>query len=167
FGKEIGPKSSNNVDEGITFDYQHFKILILDGAHVRLALILDTVPTETLRINGKAFLGYFESMYDVANWKGNLDIFTNVDNVIEQAFEITLVYPLVVNKDKDAKGLKSKLGRALHEVGMAVQEEKNVFYLATLVNYAKAGRKESEDHVLAEIYNLKKDGYFTFFSPDS
>jgi hypothetical protein len=168
FGKEVGgdrgaPKKESG--ESIVFDYQDFKILLQEGAQVRLALILNGPPTDGLKDRSKQFIAAFEGTYDLQNWRGNLDIFSGIDSFIEQAFEITLIYPLVVNPKMAKKDIKSGLGKALYEVGEAVQKEKQAFYLATLLTYAQAGRKESQDQVLGEIYQLKKQGFLTFYNP--
>ncbi len=168
FGKEVGgdrgaPKKTSG--EGIVFDYQDFKILIQEGSQVRLALILNGPPTDGLKDRAKQFITAFEGSYDMQNWRGNLDIFSGIDSFIEQAFEITLIYPLVVNPKMDKKDIKTGLGKALYEVGEAVQKEKQAFYLATLLTFAQAGRKESQDQVLGEIYQLKKQGFLTFYNP--
>ncbi|MBN2151213.1 MAG: hypothetical protein JW839_07210, partial [Candidatus Lokiarchaeota archaeon] len=157
FGKEVGGDrgvSKKASGDSIVFDYQDFKILLQEGSSVRLALILNGPPTDGLKDRAKQFITAFEGSYDLQNWRGNLDIFNSVDNFIEQAFEITLIYPLVVNPKRTKKEIKSGLGRALYEVGEAVQKEKQAFYLASLLTFAQAGRKESQDQVLGEIYQL-------------
>src|SRR5271157_784665 len=168
FGKEVGGKgTSAKAGEGVVFDYQDFKILLQEGRFSQVAIILNGVPSDNLRLRAKAFIDGFEQAYDLQNWRGNLDYFEGVDNYIEKAFEITLIYPLIVNQRKSKKEIKTGLGKALFEVGEAVQKEKQTFYLSTLLNYAQAGRKESQDHVLAEIYRLKREGFFTFYSPQA
>ncbi|MHA1999925.1 MAG: hypothetical protein ACTSU9_17575, partial [Promethearchaeota archaeon] len=165
FGKEIGPRKESKEGDGMIFDYQNFKILIRDGKYVRVALILDGVPTDNLKQNMAQFIQAFENRYKLAEWRGNLAEFTNVDVLIENAFEITLIYPLVISKGMGKKDIKSDLGKNLFEVAEAVQAEKQAFYLSTLLNYAQAGRKESQEHVLSEIYHLKKNGAFTIYHP--
>ncbi|NMC05171.1 MAG: hypothetical protein GYA24_08170 [Candidatus Lokiarchaeota archaeon] len=171
FGKEVGgdrgAPSKTAGGDAIVFDYQDFKILLQEGAQVRLALILNGPPTESLKDRARQFISTFEGTYDMQNWRGSLDIFNGVDSYIEQSFEITLIYPLVVNTKKLKKDIKSGLGKALYEVGQAVQKEKQAFYLATLVNFAQAGRKESQDQVLGEIYQLKKQGFLTLYNPQA
>ncbi|MHA1891309.1 MAG: hypothetical protein ACTSYS_09990 [Promethearchaeota archaeon] len=165
FGKEVGPKSVNKKDvaNGMIFDYQNFKILVQDGNNVRVALILDGIPTDNLKRNVKQFIDAFESRYKLDAWKGNLEIFRNVDILIENAFEITLIYPLIINPSIQKREIKSSLGKALYEVALAVQKEKQAFYLSTLLNYAQAGRKESQNQVLSEIYHLKKQKVFQIY----
>lgn len=166
FGKEIGPKSSE-ARSSIVFDYQDFKILLQDGDKVRVALFLAGPPTDHLRANAARFVSLFETRYQMDAWSGNLRMFSDVDNILEEAFEITLIYPWVVNDRRDKSEIKTRLGRALVEVGQAVQREKQAFFLTSLVQFAQAGRRESQDQVLAEIYRLKKAGFFTFYSPDA
>nr|MDO8112130.1 hypothetical protein [Candidatus Sigynarchaeota archaeon] len=115
FGKEVGGRgtSDKNTKEGIVFDYQDFKILLQEGNNIRLALILNGVPTENLKAKAEQFISTFEVEYNLQDWRGNLDAFAGVDNFIEQAFEITLIYPLVVNAKKTKKQVKSGLGKAL------------------------------------------------------
>ncbi|MBD3186277.1 hypothetical protein GF325_05570 [Candidatus Bathyarchaeota archaeon] len=167
FSKEVGPRKPgmDREKKTILFDYENFKILIQDGLHVRIALILDGVPTDNVREKLQSFTEAFESRYNLQKWRGNLQEFANVDVLIENAFEITMVYPLVVNPDIQKSDIKSGLGKALFEVAEAVQEEKQAFYMSSLLNYAQAGRKESQNHVLSEIYHLKKQGAFRIYHP--
>ena len=166
FGKEVGNKNKKeSVGEAIIFDYQDFKILMMDGRYSRVALILDGVPTESLKDRLQSFINLFESSYPLENWKGNVSIFKDIDNLIESAFKITLIYPLVISKEADPANIKSNLQKALFEVAEAVQQEKQAFYLSTLVAFAQAGRKESQSHVLSAIYQLKQANIFTFYTP--
>ncbi|MFX0101812.1 MAG: hypothetical protein ACFFCS_19765 [Candidatus Hodarchaeota archaeon] len=167
FGQEVGERSAKGSGDAILFDYQNFKILIQDGKQARGAIILDGVPTDNLRDNLKYFMELFEQKYELSTWKGNLNYFTGVDNLIEQAFEITLIYPLVVNPNRETKDIKSRLGKSLIEVAQATQKEKGVFYLSTLLNFAAAGRRESKNQVLSEIYHLKNQNYLTFYNPNA
>ena len=172
FGKEVsqdrnhpvtGSKSSK--DEATVFDYQDFKILIIDGTRVRCALILSMAPTDNLKQNLLKFVQMFEKQYPLEGWNGNLTVFQGVDDLIEAAFDITLIYPLVINAAMKENTPSTKLAKALMEVAKVVQAEKQMFYISTLLSFAQAGRNINRDQLLAEIYRLKKSGVFTFYTP--
>nr|MDO8114110.1 hypothetical protein [Candidatus Sigynarchaeota archaeon] len=165
FGKEVGLRGTmekKDADETTLFDYQEFKILMHQGSAVQVALILSGAPTDNLKENLKTFVRLFESRFDINAWKGNLAAFNGVDDLIEQAFEITMIYPLVVNAAKDPATIKTNLARSLLDIARAVQAEKKTFHLSTLLTYAMAGRREVPEHILAEIYWLKHENYLTF-----
>ncbi|HME54370.1 MAG TPA: hypothetical protein VKM55_19245, partial [Candidatus Lokiarchaeia archaeon] len=172
FGKEVsqdrkypGAGSKSSKDEATVFDYQDFKILIIDGTRVRCALILSMTPTDNLKQNLLKFVQMFEKQYPIESWNGNLSVFQDVDNLIEAAFDITLIYPLVINAAKKESAPSTKLAKELMEVAKVVQAEKQMFYISTLLSFAQAGRKVNRDQLLAEIYRLRKSGVFTFYTP--
>ncbi|MHA1715439.1 MAG: hypothetical protein ACTSXP_07325, partial [Promethearchaeota archaeon] len=162
FGKEIGANDEDDQKKRreIIFDYDKFKIIIQDGEYIRIALILDEQPTEFLKSKLKEFVTEFESKYALSSWKGNLTIFRDVDLLIEKVFEVSLIFPLVINPDISKTRIKSRLGKALYEIASQIQKEKGVFFIGTLLGYAQAGRRKSKEHVLSEIYQMKKAGIF-------
>jgi len=75
------------------------------------AIILDGEPTENLRSNLKYFVRTFEEKYNLESWRGNVSIFSTVDELVEAAFEISLIQPLAVHKDaKQAAGKEITTG---------------------------------------------------------
>jgi hypothetical protein len=164
FSKEIGPRGDKALkdDEAMYFDYQNFKILIVNGTNCRGAIILDGEPTENLKSNLKYFVGAFEQKYNLESWRGNVSIFSTADELVEAAFEISLIQPLAVNqkvKQTADKVIPTGLGKALFQVATSVSAEHGYFVLSTLAMYAPTSRKVSRDQVLAEIYRLKRRGF--------
>ncbi|MFX0133065.1 MAG: hypothetical protein ACFFDN_05405 [Candidatus Hodarchaeota archaeon] len=70
-------------------DHEDVKILIEWGTQVHAAIIADK-ETSDLRNNLKKFLTAFEEKYKLAikQWSGDLDIFSNIDKLIENHFGV-------------------------------------------------------------------------------
>ncbi len=164
FSKEIGPRGAKALkeDDAMYFDYQNFKILIANGNYCRGAIILDGEPTDNLKSNLKYFISTFEQKYNLESWRGNVSIFSNADELVEAAFEISLIQALAakkIAKQEAEKSIPTGLGKALFQVATSVSAEHGYFALSTLAMYAPTSKKVSKDQVLAEIYRLKKRGF--------
>ncbi|MEX2681776.1 MAG: hypothetical protein Q6373_009250 [Candidatus Sigynarchaeota archaeon] len=163
FSKEIGPRGGDALKEtdAMYFDYQNFKILIANGNFCRGAIILDGEPTENLKANLKYFIRTFEQKYNMENWRGNVAMFSDADELVEAAFEVSLLQALVAKKmtrQEAEKSIPSGLGKALFQVATSISAEQGYFALSTLAMYAPTSKKISKDQVLAEIYRLKRRG---------
>jgi len=164
FSKEIGPRGDKEQKENdaMYFDYQNFKILVANGNYCRGAIILDGEPTENLKNNLKYFINTFEQKYNLESWRGNVTMFSNADELVEAAFEISLLQALAakkMTKQEAERSIPSGLGKALFQVASSISAEQGYFALSTLAIYAPTSKKISKDQVLAEIYRLKRRGF--------
>ncbi len=145
--------------EGFEMDYYDFKIVITDGDFIRVALILDGVPSEKLKENQWLFTEHFEKRYreNLKDFTGDITPFRGADDLIEKYFNITLVYPLQLGKHYEVIKLKG-LEKALIRVAEQIQKEKKFFFVSSLLNFAMAGRKESRNEIIYTILELKSKG---------
>jgi hypothetical protein len=152
-GKELGE------GKGFEMDYYDFKIVITDGAHIRVALILDGAPSEKLKENQWAFTNEFEDKFKpvIMKFTGDIKPFKETDRLVEKYFNISLMYPLQVGKHWEVIQLNA-LEKALMEVAEQVQKEKKFFFVSTLLSFGLAGRKQSRDQIISTILNLKRKG---------
>ncbi len=155
--KKPGEKSTEG--KGFQMDYYDFKIIINDGSYVRVALILDGPPSEQLEINQKGFTQRFEARFSplIRDFSGDIRPFSETDAFVEEYFNISLLYPLQLATHWEVSKLE-KLERALLEVAQEMQKERKFFFIASLISYGIAGRKESKDQIISAIIDLKKRG---------
>ncbi len=140
-------------------DYYDFKIVIVDGATIRVALILEGTPSLKLKDNQRQFTNHFEKRYKTSleDFTGDITPFKSADDLVESYFNVTLIYPLQLGKHYGVVKLKG-LERALIEVAQEIQKEKDFFFVSSLINFALAGRKASKDEIISTILKLKEKG---------
>ncbi|MFX1527307.1 MAG: hypothetical protein ACFFB4_07015 [Promethearchaeota archaeon] len=158
FRKELS-KTPTGKSKGFEMDYYDFRIVITDGDHIRVALILERSPSDQLKENQTAFTTAFETKYQsyLERFDGDLSPFQDADSLIEKYFNISLMYPLQVASFKDVFKLKA-LEKTLIEVAEQIQKEKKFFFVSSLLSFGLAGRKESRDQIISAILSLKNKG---------
>ena len=159
FRSEIKKDSTAAEGKGFEMDYGDFKIVIIDGDYVRMALILDGTPSEKLKENQGLFTEDFERRYGklLKDFTGDITPFREANDLIEKRFNISLIYPLQLGKHYGVIKLKG-LEKALIEVGEQIQKERKFFFISSLLNFALAGRKASRDEIISAIIELKRKG---------
>ncbi len=140
-------------------DYYDFKIIINDGEVVRVALILDGIPSDKLEENHEAFTSKFEQRFrkQLDPFTGDVKPFVATEGIIERYFNISLMYPLQLGKHWEFTKL-AKLEKALVEVAEEMQKERKFFFFSTLLSYGLAGRKATRDQIISTILELKRRG---------
>ncbi|MHA1274410.1 MAG: hypothetical protein ACTSQS_13385 [Promethearchaeota archaeon] len=160
FRKEI-KKDIKESKEGKIFqlDYQDFIILITDANFIRVALILEGTPSEQLKESLWAFTNEFEKEFwpYLENFSGDIQPFRAAEDMIKIYFNTDLMYPLQLARHWEVLKL-DPLERALCEVAKEMQKERKFFFVSSLLSYGLAGRKESRDHIISAILELKRKG---------
>ena len=153
------PKDQLAKSKGFEMDYYDFKIIINDGDVIRVALILDGIPSDKLEENHEAFTNQFEQRFrkQLDPFTGDVKPFVATDNLIESNFNISLMYPLQLGKHWEFTKL-TKLEKALVEVAEEMQKERKFFFFSTLLSYGLAGRKATRDQIISTILELKRRG---------
>ncbi len=149
----------SSIGKGFEMDYYDFKIVITDGNYVRVALILDGIPSEKLKESQIAFTASFERRFEpnLKNFMGDITPFRATDDLIEKFFNVTFVYPLQLGKHYGVVKLKG-LEKDLTEVAEQIQKERKFFFVSSLLNFGLAGRKASRDEIISTIISLKRKG---------
>ncbi|MHA2123379.1 MAG: hypothetical protein ACW990_19445, partial [Promethearchaeota archaeon] len=147
------------VGKGFEMDYYDFKIVITDGDHIRVALILDGTPSVNLKESQTAFTEHFQRRFEanLKDFSGDITPFRVADDLIEKYFNVTFVYPLQLGKHYGVVKLKG-LEKALTEVAEQIQKERKFFFVSSLLNFGLAGRKASRDEIISAIISLKRKG---------
>ncbi len=159
FRSEFKKGTSDTKDKGFEMDYGDFKIVIVDGDYVRVALILDGTPSEKLKESQWLFTEGFERRYStlLTDFAGEITPFREADDLIERHFNVSLVYPLQLGKHYGVIKVKG-LEKALIEVAEQIQKERNIFFVSSLLNFALAGRKATRDEIISTIIEMKRKG---------
>ncbi len=158
FKSEI-KKSTTTIAKrpGFEMDYVDFKIVITDGAYVRVALVLEGTPSEKLKENQWLFTDKFEERFTplLKDFDGDITPFKQSDDLVEKYFNITLIYPLKLGKHYGVIKLKG-LEKDLVEMAAEIQKERKVFFISSLLNLALAARKASRDEIISTILSLRE-----------
>ncbi|MFX1553172.1 MAG: hypothetical protein ACFFBV_04530 [Promethearchaeota archaeon] len=159
FRSEIKKGSIDEKGKGFEMDYGDFKIVITDGNYVRVALILDDIPSEKLKENQWLFTEDFERRYGslLTDFTGDITPFREADSLVERHFNVSLIYPLQLGKHYGVIKLKG-LEKTLIEVAEQIQKERKLFFISSLLNFALAGTKASRDEIISTIIDLKTKG---------
>jgi len=153
------PKDQLAKSKGFEMDYYDFKIIINDGEVVRVALILDGIPSDKLEENHEAFTSKFEQRFrkQLDPFTGDVKPFVATNSIIESYFNLSLMYPLQLGKHWEFVKF-NKLENALVEVAVEMQKERKFFFFSSLLSYGLAGRKATRDQIISTILNLKRRG---------
>ena len=147
------------TSKGFEMDYYDLKIVIMDRDFIRVALILEGIPSEKLKENQWLFTEQFEKRHEeiLKNFTGDVKPFRATDDLIEKYFNITFVYPLKLGVHFGVIKLKG-LEKDLIEVAEQILKERKFFFISSLLNFALAGRKASRDEIISTIIALKRKG---------
>ncbi len=162
FKYEIKDRQSRGEEkESILLDYRDYKILLEDGEYIRCALILNSEPSDNIKISQKEFISDFEGKYrdHLANFKGELDGFRGSIELIDKHFNMAFIKPHIVNENPPAIELTSFQKRVV-SVSQTLQSDSNQFYISRLLNYLiSAMPDEPKEKIIANIYDAKRYGF--------
>jgi hypothetical protein len=110
------------------------------------------------------FTKEFEDRYQnlITSFKGDTSVFKGADKLVEKYFNISLMYPLQTNQNKDSDDLDN-LEKDLIELANEIQKEKEYFFFSDLLSFGMVGRDEPRNKVISTIINLKKENYLRSF----
>ncbi|MBD3229163.1 MAG: hypothetical protein GF329_13350 [Candidatus Lokiarchaeota archaeon] len=175
FQIDSGIKSQREIEKissGFELKYQNFIILMNEGQFIRVALILDQKPSETLRKALNQFKNTFELNYEkeLENFTGNLKVFRDkdIENLIEKIFEASLMWPHRVSEDltEDTEKDLSSLESGLLTLAFTIQKDKNFFMAPSLIDAIQEIRRESYREILYAFDNLRNKKIFIAFHVD-
>jgi len=166
----IKKQTEKNIKGGFELTYANFIILVDESEYVRVALILDQKPSETIRNTLKIFIKEFELKYANAlkSFSGYVKVFRDTNKLIEEIFETSLLWPHRVSMDitpELEKELSSFEGTVL-ALALTIQKERNFFMAPALIDAVQEVRKTSTEEILAAFDDLRKKGLFISFPLD-
>ena len=160
FKSEIKKSTTTTTERpGFEMDYVDFKIVITDGAYVRVALVLEGKASDKLKENQWSFTDNFEKRFVsvLQEFDGDITPFKQSDDLVEKYFNISLVYPLKLGRHYGIIKLKG-LEKDLIEMASEIQKERKVFFISSLLNLALAARKATRDEIISTILSLREKG---------
>ena len=148
FGKDLVWQEELNE-----ISYGEKMLLLTDGEHIRVALVLGKKASLILRKNLKKFISIFEETYanELPNWRGQLDLFRSAGTLIDEMLNTSIILPHEITYEfSSMKALKKPHSREVLKIAEQLMKEtdRNFFFIATLLN--EAAEKTNKD--TAEIF---------------
>lgn len=158
FGSEIQIKDS--ISE---MKYKENVLLFGEGDMIRVALVLNSSPSDQLKTNLNLFVAAFEMQNEVKlkKWKGQLNEFRGSGGLIDEYLNTWVILPHMVSADQSAiKAVKSQIGKTLISVGRRLAEEsgRGMFFIASLLQACTEDERcdiSKSTHALIEIRKAK------------
>ncbi|UCD02329.1 MAG: hypothetical protein JSV23_04785, partial [Promethearchaeota archaeon] len=148
FGKDL--VSQEELNE---ISYGDKMLLLSDGEHIRVALVLSKKASLILRRNLMEFIHVFERSYssELPDWRGQLNIFRDAGTIVDEILSTSIILPHEITYDySTVKDLKKTQSREVLKIAnnLMKDSERNFFFIATLLK--QAADKTSKD--TAEIF---------------
>ncbi|MFW9934207.1 MAG: hypothetical protein ACFFDU_01580 [Candidatus Thorarchaeota archaeon] len=167
FGHDLGdsPGLAENSDDARTLrelQYEGFRILINDGQFVRVALVLNGVPSEQLRGRLETFTNVFETRYsaDFKHWEGRVDQFNSASDLVEEVFLISLRHPHSVVPRKPKGAQLSSIESDIYKLSKELTKDREYIFLGQILSTYLAAAKTDKLEALMTIYQLRMKGIF-------
>ena len=142
FGMEIGSKIKKSEGGLEELSYRQFIIIINEGKYVRIALLLLKRSSDTLKQKLKKFNEIFEEINEKKLKEYCGEVFDDIatTKLIEEIFEVELLYPHQVFEDKVRNYIKNLSKKDLTKRIIIIAKgpgfESN-FYLRDMINHLK------------------------------
>ncbi|MFW9881817.1 MAG: hypothetical protein ACFFG0_52805, partial [Candidatus Thorarchaeota archaeon] len=158
FGKDL--VSQEELNE---ISYGDKMLLLSDGEHIRVALVLSKKASLILRRNLMEFINVFEKSYtnDLPNWRGQLNVFRDAGVIVDELLSTSIILPHEITYEHStAKALKKPQSREVLKIVNTLMKdsERNFFFIATLLKEAteKTGKDTAEIFMgIKELRDLK------------
>ena len=150
---------------GFQLSYQDYKILLFDGTLIRMALIVDELPSEEFRKLAQSFVGEYEERYRsyLTAWRGDVTPFKDSYHFIATSLEITLIWPHQLRKPAPSEKLNSLEESAIKIADTIMKSQAaNYFFLPLVISMGQAGAPQAKLEIIATAYKLR---YRNIFNP--
>ncbi len=144
------------------FDFKNYKIIVEDGNFIRGALILNSIPSYYLHKNLEIFVKEYEKENEkfLKTFSRKTTIYPDFINIIEKIFDITLVFPHIINLTPLTTNMNPYQDKIL-TIATNIQKEKGKFFISELLNKLLSIEEinEPKEKIIADIYDLRQYGY--------
>ena len=174
----ITVKSQKTLSE---IKYKDKILLIADGSHIRVSLVLSKKSSTILKNNLKEFIYSFENYYEntLKNLHDKLIPFREIENILEDKLNIFNIIPHKIENDfldniptlkSDSKDFPAKNGLNLttdsinlfyKTVNLIRKTGKNFFYISTLLNEFSKSTHKGIIKFFVCVNELRDKGFFT------
>jgi len=136
FGKEMESQQALNE-----ITYGDKTLLLADGEHIRVALVLGKEASVILRQHLQEFIEAFEQRYtkELPNWRGQLDLFQHAGDLIDDKLNTSIILPHEITYEhSNVKSLKNPDARGVLKIANELVEDtdRKFFFIATLLKEA-------------------------------
>jgi hypothetical protein len=162
FKSEFKKKGKSKEMQGFEMNYYDFHINLTDGEYIRVATMAEEKPSQYLKEQQREFTKDFEERFEnkILSFRGDLSSFSGVDILVEDYFNISLMYPLQLTPGKDTKTL-DRLEMDLLDVAGELEKEKGRFFFSDLLSFGLAGRDVPKNRLISKIIWLKQQNYIS------
>ena len=168
FQQEIKVKKRKlAADEtGFELNYAQFKILLMDGVYINVALVLNRNPTSELKQALSLFITKFEQRHvvDIKQWNGALSPFKNTHELLDDVLNLKYQNPLTIEK-YDTKSV-GPLEQVLCLMAENLQEKKKYFTIEDLNDRTRNSRPEPVHEIMYSINSLINRNIFKIQSKE-
>ncbi|TFG24788.1 MAG: hypothetical protein EU529_03105 [Promethearchaeota archaeon] len=155
FGREMDSQQALNE-----IQYGDKMLLLADGEHVRVALVLDKQASVFLRQHLKEFIENFEAIYanSLINFRGQIDVFSNAGEHVDNVFQTSIILPHEISPDiGKIKSLKGPHSKDVLKIARRLIKgsERKFFFIATLLTEAIERTDKDKAEVFMGIKELR------------
>ncbi len=155
FGREMDSQQALNE-----IQYGDKMLLLADGEHVRVALVLDKQASVFLRQHLKEFIENFEGIYanSLINFRGQIDVFSNAGEHVDNVFQTSIILPHEITDDiGKVKSLKGPHSKDVLKIARRLIKgsERKFFFIATLLTEAIERTDKDKAEVFMGIKELR------------
>ncbi|MHA1799196.1 MAG: hypothetical protein ACTSVY_12195 [Candidatus Helarchaeota archaeon] len=153
-------KKKVEEQKGFELSYAEFKILVMNGFYINVALILKDRPSDTLKQSLSLFITKFEQKFynELQDWDGAIKPFSNTNELIEKVLNTRYQNPFTIESYK-IKEL-NPLEQVICLIAEHYQENKGYFYVQNIIERIINTRPEPKYEVLYYINSLIQQQVF-------
>jgi hypothetical protein len=148
--------------------YRDFHITVQDGDYIRTAVICSSSPSKHLARHLDEFTTRFETRYEseLDGWKGRMALFEDGYKLVDEAFQITLRLPHILQKMKTDIIAFSEPERAIYSVTRKLMKTQFSVYLRELINSINPNNKNGQLKFFKAVVDLREKGILTPIQTD-
>ncbi|MFX0030795.1 MAG: hypothetical protein ACFE8B_16400 [Candidatus Hermodarchaeota archaeon] len=153
FGIEL--TGANEQSQTIKLEYHQSKVIMSEFKDFRILLIMKENPSQDFLDSIKSLSYEIDQIYgeEIAKFKGNIDKFTNIRNLLDKHLETSLIYPLELKPQnvKISSDEKALITRAEEVMKM---RKTDYFFLSYLL-YARKGFQIKDAETVLNLIEKK------------
>jgi hypothetical protein len=153
FGIEL--TGANEQSQTIKLEYQKSKVIMSEFKDFRILLIMSENPSQDFLDSIKSLSYDIDDNYgkEIANFKGNIDKFVDIKDLLDKHLETSFIYPLEVKSQhvKITQEEKSMINRAKDIMKM----RKTDYFFVSYLLYAKKGIQIKDAETILNLIEKK------------
>lgn len=157
--------SFDSLHQFYEFQYKNFNVLLKNGRHLRICMVLDKAASSNMRIVVADFLREYEKRYwgNIQEFKKTgKNAFVETKNFLEETFNINLLHPMTLTHtipfDIGQSIKEETLRNAIFHLSNELLQEKHYFYIKDLVVRVKNIVEIENSAILYEINQFIEQG---------